>query len=346
MIIGLAGAIGSGKSFTQLREALQYADDRQKMLVTNFSINIRELYKYAMLAKEADSRIQWAVYELRYLLAFTCRALGLKKYPYPKKTPRLPWIAWMCLHGGIVRIPSPSNLQSLFLPNSVVCLDEAGIFLNSREFAKTPRALLADLAQSRKYGCDLFWCAQFESQVDAQVRLLTQFWIHCDSLSGYDKKLKRPRLLWKNIFWFKAGDYYNWLQNLRDKSSYFKTRFAYSFKCISGPLNAADKQLFKVFDSFSRLDFSKEKSAIHTLFKCDLPQTYYLEKLGKNYLPCLDPFTRVYSPGKVSLLPGQSKDIMSEALTIAKYCKNPPFFRSMTYEQLSQWVEANRHLVP
>ncbi len=56
-IIGVAGAIGSGKSFTQLKHGLKYVEDRQKQLVTNFPIDVAALHKYASLPKSSFSLI-------------------------------------------------------------------------------------------------------------------------------------------------------------------------------------------------------------------------------------------------------------------------------------------------
>ena len=280
MIFGITGEIGSGKSYTQLMQALEYCEKRHKQLVVNFPINLRELYKYATMPKHSDNIISLRLFEIRFLFAYILRSLRISpKYaPYPNLRMRMPWVAWMCKNGGIIQIPNPKNLESLLVPESVVCLDEAGIFLNSREFAKTSKQLLSDLAQSRKDGVDLFYAAQFDEQVDKQLRLLTQYWIHCDSLSTYDKVMKRPKLVWKTIHWFKANSYWNWQSNVRDKDNPWKTRFAYAFRTISGFLSPSDVQLFKVFDSFNRLDSSQSLSKIHTLYKCNLPDDYYLGK--------------------------------------------------------------------
>ena len=207
-ILGLSGAIGSGKSFTQLKVALEWCNRKEKRLVTNFPLKLEALQRYA-----------W-----------------LKKYQYCQ---------WMLEQPkGFFYLHNCENLQDLLLPESVVCLDEAGIFLNSREFAKTPKGLLADFCQSRKDGTDLIWAAQFDAQVDKQLRLLTQYWVHCDSVSTFDAKMKRPRLAWKRIYWMKAYDYAEWLQNSRDRSSHFRTRFAYCFDYEGGPLTKADKPAY------------------------------------------------------------------------------------------------------
>ena len=164
-IIGIAGAIGSGKSFTQLKHGLKYVEERQKQLVTNFAIDIRGLHRYASMPEIYNRPLGWFFTELRKLVYGLKYSLWLalpKYFKKPRKLrfkPQLPWVKYLCENGGIVQIPAPKNLQALLIPESVVLLDEAGILLNSRDFANTPKELLADLAQSRKTGTDLIWCA-------------------------------------------------------------------------------------------------------------------------------------------------------------------------------------------
>jgi hypothetical protein len=245
MLIGIAGAIGSGKSFTQLKQALIYCEKKRKTLVTNFEINERALFDYAVLAK------------LEYVQSMVAKGQ----------------VSWIINPKRRIKGEFRPNLEALFIPNSVIALDEAGIFLNSRDFARTSTDLLSDLCQSRKMGVDLFWAAQFEEQVDKQFRLLTQYWVHCDSVSVYDKKLRNSRLKWKRIFWFTAADYFFWLSNPRDRSSHFKTRFAYACDYEGGLLTAADRKLFEIFDSFSRLDYAATSDRVRSSLVCPLIQS-------------------------------------------------------------------------
>lgn len=356
VIIGLAGAIGSGKSFTQLKQALDYAEERQKQLVFNFEINVKELHKYASLPKHYDSMFGYVFFELRRLF------VGILKMAFPKQCrhlkmpsakPKLPWIRRLCEVGGICQIPAPKHLEALLIPESVVCLDEAGILLNSRSFASTSMQLLADLAQSRKDGCDLFWAAQFEEQVDKQVRLLTQYWIHCDSLATYDKKMRRPKLFWKRVYWFRASDYMHWLSNVQDRGSHFKARFAYGFKYEGGLLTPSDKQLFKVFDSFSRLDKARSGAKITSMHQCLLPRDYYFQLL-LSYYPALDPLSSKYQPafgwyGKAKpvatfspALIADRSSLIRRALAIARSKGlSAPFFKSMPDKEIQQFISTN-----
>lgn len=217
MITAICGDIGSGKSFKQLEYGLSEANKKRKILVCNFALNKFELKRYC----------------------------ALKKYG---------WIGYLIDTNQIVCLSALDNLESFVsYPNSVCLLDEAGIFLNTREFAKTPKKLLQDLAQSRKFGADLIYCAQFDDQVDKQLRLLTQYFVVCQSVTIYDRKLKRPKMVWKDYKTFKASDYWHWSSSPKSKSSFFQS-WLKSFKSESGFLQKADLQLFRCFDSFSRLD--------------------------------------------------------------------------------------------
>lgn len=236
-IIGIAGSIGSGKSFTQLRTTLEYCERKKKRLVTNFVLNFDVLYEYCVS----------------------------KKYDYCARS---------ILHDRFTYIINPSRISkgivepcidALLLPESVVAVDECGIYLNSRNFAKTSFELLADLCQSRKTGTDIVWCAQFNDQVDRQFRMLTQYWVHCKSLSAWDAKMRRPRLVYKRIYWFTDEDYNFWLQNTRDRTSHFRTRFAYAFKYEGGFLSKSDKQIFGAFNSFDRLDLNVQKDHVRSV---------------------------------------------------------------------------------
>lgn len=298
MIIGLSGAIGAGKSHTQLKVALEYCERKQKQLVTNFPINARAVYEYAKL----------------------------KKYT---------WVQRLALRGSLIQINSPSQLEALLIPESVVCLDEAGIFLNAREFASTSKRLLADLAQSRKDGVDLVWAAQFNEQVDKQVRMLTQYWVHCDGVATYDKQLRRPKLIWKRIYWFTAWNYNFWVEDPKARSSHFKTRFAHAFLYEGGFLNAADRALFRAFDSFNRLDTSASGDVIRTLARCDLPKDYFY-----NAKPIEISHTPAAAKKEVAAPRSARSQMIRTALSLAR--KNqiePPFFKKLSDTEIQAFID-------
>lgn len=300
MIIGLSGAIGSGKSHTQLKVALEYCERKQKQLVCNFAVRPRAIYEYA-------------------------------------KIMNYKWVQRLALRGSLIQINAPQQLEALLIPDSVVCLDEAGVFLNSRDFASTSRQLLADLAQSRKDGVDLVWASQFNEQVDRQFRMLTQYWIHCDSLAAYDRQTRRPKLIWKKIYWFTAWDYNYWVADPKARSSHFKTRFSYSFKYEGGFLNRADRMLFKAFDSFSRLDSSGSGDVIRTLHRCDLPLGYFFNAQPVDFA---EPHVEVAPDSNLSA----RSQLISQALSLSRKLKiKPPYFKALSDDEILAFIGSHTH---
>lgn len=227
-IYGICGDIGSGKSFYQLRFALDMCNKRQKRLLTNFGLNVPEIKKYAAM-------------------------MGYG------------WVMWLCEQGQIATVnlgesadagakkPLSYFLNPELYSDSIALLDEAGIFLNSRDYSKTPKSLLQDLAQSRKSGIDLIYCSQNDKQVDLQFRMLTQFFVHCAGLSKYDRAMKRPKLHWKCYYHFTSSQYWMWAENHKVRSNPLRSALAATHSQW-GPMTAADRQLFNCFDSFTRLE--------------------------------------------------------------------------------------------
>lgn len=224
---------------------------------------------------------------------------------------KYPWLKYLSENGGIIQIYAPKFLQALMLPESVVLLDEAGIFLNAREFRKLSVKFLNDLAQSRKQGTDMYWAAQFDEQVDKQFRMLTQFFVHCSSLSVYSARLARPVMRWKKIVFFTASRYFDWIRDPRNQRKALRTRIGFSSKVESGRLTKEDKMIFEIYSSFDRLDEDsflishlkkyRDRDRIFepdivTLWKCDLRSNYYSRKMGLAYSPYIDPFSPFYSP--------------------------------------------------
>lgn len=218
-IYAITGDIGSGKSLRQLSEGLRLCQKYKKNLVTNFGVNRAAVKRYAA------SRKYWHVVQMIDNQQLTTFDL--------QDTEQLPEI--------------------LSVPGSVVLLDEAGIFFNTREFSKTPKSLLMDLAQSRKTGCDLIYASQFDGQVDKQFRMLTQYFTHCGGVTAWSKKLGNQKLVWKYYSLFSATKYWEWITNMSRRNNPFRTWFA-ATSTEFGPLNKSDVMLFKCFESFARLD--------------------------------------------------------------------------------------------
>jgi hypothetical protein len=68
---------------------------------------------------------------------------------------------------------------------AIVLLDELGLLLFSRNFAKNDEALLRTFVLHRKKGIHLFYTAQYLDQVDKVVRELTNERVYCANLGKF-----------------------------------------------------------------------------------------------------------------------------------------------------------------
>ena len=216
-ITAFTGKIRSGKSLGQLHHALRECNLKRRTLVTNFNLDVSALIKYCAMAKYS-------------------------------------WLGHHIGRGQYYIFDANTKLSEILsIPESVVCLDEAGIFLNARNWQSTSKQLLVDLCQSGKDGVDLIYTAQFLEQVDSQFRQLTQYYVHAAGFTKWSRSLRRPALVWKRYFYFDAEDYLTWSSS-SFRSNYFATRFKYSFLTVEGFLSPLDKQAFACFSSLARLD--------------------------------------------------------------------------------------------
>lgn len=81
-------------------------------------------------------------------------------------------------------------------------LDEIHIQFNARAWAATGRGALWYLSQHRKMGDDVILVSQNPEQVDRQLRMLTQDWVHCRNLGKeqLSRFFKLPRrVLWRSF---------------------------------------------------------------------------------------------------------------------------------------------------
>jgi len=231
-ITAVLGNIGSGKSWRMLQYAIHLADKRQKRLVTNFPLNLDGLWEYCILNNFNDlgNRIN---------------------------------------EGGILLVnPGYQGLKFILtIPQSIVVIDEGGVFFNSREWQNIPKQLLQDLCQSRKAGVDLIYATQFFEQVDKQLRQLTQFAIHCMGVTMWDDNTRMPKLMLKSYHLFEIQNYKQWL--LSSNKNPIKLRFAYAMNSITGPLSINDVRLFKIFESLTKVGSITSKAIEETTYQCD-----------------------------------------------------------------------------
>jgi hypothetical protein len=223
-ITAILGEIGSGKSLKLLEHAAELANNKRKRLVLNFAIDMKAFRKWA----------------------------SMKNYG---------WLCYLIDSNQVVMLQL-SNYQELCeifsRPSTVVCVDEAQIFFNSRNFKGTPLNVLADLCLSRHDGVDVVWCAQVDTHVDIQFRQLTQYFIYSRGMTKYDKELRNEKLIAKFYFYYTGSTYELWCSDLkarrRNISGTLKTWLQYASKVEFSPLRKVDYQLFKCYSSFNRLD--------------------------------------------------------------------------------------------
>lgn len=81
---------------------------------------------------------------------------------------------------GSVYIPSFAALEDVY--DGIVLIDEAGLWMPSRDWQKLPREMLYKFTQMRKCGIDVYWTAPHEARVDAVLREITQVIVRCRRL--------------------------------------------------------------------------------------------------------------------------------------------------------------------
>lgn len=250
-LICMVGEFGSGKSFALLEKGAWLSDRYRKSIVTNFHVNLDKFMEYCIL--KGYSWVQSMIWmgRVRYMPTFTLPEL---------------------LRLGHVR-------------DSVILLDEAGIILNSRMWSKVPMEFFAGLVQVRKDGNFFMYACHFLEQVDKQLRDNTQGYIECRSTTRFDKKLRRPRMVFRWFHEFLPRKYNYWMSDPRFQQNWFVTyvfststwwrlvipwrvSFSLSFKswqsffldsrvCIA---ESAESLLFASYDSFQRVDKQKTYS--------------------------------------------------------------------------------------
>lgn len=168
-VIGVTGQFGSGKTLHAVERAIKFCNFFQKRLVVNFPINHKAAREYA-------------------------RYMGYH------------WFAGNAFIYQIETSPDdPATLMRMFdKKDSVVVIDEGGVFLNARFWKVVGRDFLQNLFQIRHLNIHLFLVFQFHDQVDKQFRMIIQEWERCDSWGFYDKKLKLPRIIARFVYRYKV----------------------------------------------------------------------------------------------------------------------------------------------
>jgi hypothetical protein len=267
----VCGLGGSGKSLYQLHFACKLANRKRTILVSNLALNLEELHKYC----------------------------GMLKYG---------WLAHQIEMNRVHQLPGLDNVLKLFeYRRATILLDEAGVFFNSRNYAKMPPQVLAAMAQLRHDGNDLIWAAQYFDQVDKSFRMLCHRSTHAYGVSRYSPRLKNDELTFRNWATFDPNSYEKWLEDKKARSpgigGFIRTRMA-AMKVESGLLREIDRQAFKCFSSFDRV----EDARIHTNpYTLHLKPYHQVGEIRKNQQLSERPVQHLLSDREIKLIQGWSR---------------------------------------
>jgi len=223
-IFGFVGKRGKGKTLVALQIALRLADDLDKDLCFNFTIDGRGFAKY-------------------------CKACGYRN------------LLQRFYRGG-VRVRGTSCGLDLWMAeqDTIYVLDEASIWCDARNWAKLPEQFKQELSYCRHTGKILFCIAQNYQEVDSRLRNQTNMVIICDGFTTRDKQTGIKQMKLKVCLGYQTEGYE---QIPSKKTRWSGTKMLIQkllkaqFRFISF-LDYYDQLLFKVYNSFDRDLFSNE----------------------------------------------------------------------------------------
>lgn len=233
-LFGVFGKIGSGKSYKGTEQALLLAHEEKKNIIANYPINLDALWLYAIINK-LDNIID--ILNLPGSIQFFDLSQDEKNKKIAKE----------------LRQEFISNSAKMFDSyNAVIIIDEAGIFLNSRNWQNTDMSILQRLCQSRKRSNHAFIISQSPEQIDVQLRGLLQYYLICSATTrrGNDGNIY---MVLQNCKMFEQDTYQKW-KNSKHSSNPIKTRMSYTLKNWAGPLMCNQLPLFSIYNSYDELD--------------------------------------------------------------------------------------------
>jgi hypothetical protein len=275
----VCGLGGSGKSLYQLHAACKLANRKRTILVSNLALNLEELHKYC----------------------------GMMKYG---------WLAHQIEMDRVYQLPGLDNVLKLFeYRRATILLDEAGVYFNTRHYAKMPPEVLAAMAQLRHDGNDLIWAAQYFEQVDKSFRMLCHRSTHAYGISRYSPTLKNDELTYRNWATFDPVAYEKWLDDKKARSpgpgGFIRTRMI-AMKVESGLLRAIDRQAFKCFSSFDRVEDATPHCNPYTLH---LKPYHQVGEIKKNQQLSERPVQHPLSDREIRFVQSWSHHILTKPAT-------------------------------
>jgi hypothetical protein len=228
------------------------------------------------------------------------------------------WLAHQIEMNRVHQLPGLDNVLKLFeYRRATIILDEAGVYFSSRNYAKMPPEILAAMAQLRHDGNDLIWAAQYFEQVDKSFRMLCHRSTHAYGVSRYSPNLKNDELTFRNWATFDPVSYEKWLNDTKARSpgigGFIRTRMA-AMKVESGLLREIDRQAFKCFSSFDRVEDSKIHGNPYTLH---LKPYHQVGEIKKNIQPSERPKQHPLSDREIKLIQGWRHELSQPVATRA-----------------------------
>jgi hypothetical protein len=172
------------------------------------------------------------------------------------------------------------------------------------------------MAQLRHDGNDLIWAAQYFEQVDKSFRMLCHRSTHAYGVSRYSPSLKNDELTFRNWATFDPISYEKWLEDKKARSpgigGFIRTRMA-AMKVESGLLRAIDRQAFKCFSSFDRVEHAKIHGNPYTLH---LKPYHQVSEPPKIEYSSEHPLPHSLSDREIKLIQGWSR-VLSQPVAVA-----------------------------
>lgn len=196
MIIGYEGAFGSGKTWSAVIDSLHKCQVHKKYLVTNQPLNLDRCLQYA-------GEMGWD------------------------------WVRKLILRGGIIQIVPDGKsdyrsrlLASCQIANTVVLLDECGVWFPAHNQRATPDEFINRLLQQRKGGIDFIWISQDVEILDPRFLRLSEYIIHCESNPLWPTSLKKENgkpYYAQLIYQVEAAGYQSFMKFIRQPQSFLTT---------------------------------------------------------------------------------------------------------------------------
>ena len=243
--VAFFGAQGAGKTLAMIDLGLKLAVNRKRGLVSNLNLNVEGIYKY-----------------------------GVKH--------QIDWLKQICDDECVYSLIGDYEQDLLFrYPYTIVMFDEAGILLNSRSWQKNNKNILTEGNQLRKSRTTFLWTAQYADMTDKSLRATVERCAWCDGTSYFNVDRQIDILVWKDVKFFKARQFWEWidapLAKLKPVATFLKTLDRYW-----GPLGEKDKDLFNCYDSHDKIGrtiaYPLQPIRVPSRYYCELPKYYYYQR--------------------------------------------------------------------